>query len=210
MKGLFVKDLMILSKSWMMMALVTLVVGGCLLYFDTPVGMGTYMTVFFTMQGISTILPDKSCHWNLYQTALPISRKNAIREKYLLSLGLAVIGLAAGFLIVWIFVPDLDSNGFWINLLIGLMLSSCAVAIVIPLAIRLHPSQYFLALLCGFLPPALCLVLWIRSIDSTFIGGMARINYHLDLLGWMTAGCMLLLFLSFWLMPGLLAKTDQN
>lgn len=210
MKGLFVKDLMVLSKSWMMMVLITLAVGGCLLYFEQPVGMVTYMTVFLAMQGISSILPDKSCHWNLYQTALPISRQSAVREKYLLSFGLAVLGFAAGFLIAWIFVPDLDSNGFWINLMIALMMSSSAIAIIVPLAIRLHPSQYFLAVLCGFLLPALCLVLWIRSIDGTFTGGMVQISYHLDLLGWMTAGCVLLLVLSFWLMPRLLAKTDQN
>lgn len=214
-KGLFCKDLMVIWQTRWMLLLISLLVCSLLLYYEQPYGLISYFTLFLAMQGVTSVVSDRSAGWTLYQTSFPISRSAAIREKYLLSLGLGLAGFAFGCLMAWISHPK-GGDLMIINICMAALLGFSVMAIAIPLGLRLPNNQYFLVMIASFVLPAILIAFWANSLSAAPVAPpgnglpLIQMNYRTDLLFWMAAGCFLLWAASFLICPKILARLDQH
>lgn len=99
MKGLLIKDFLLLrayAKSLLLVLVLFLIVGTTS---GTAFVVGMVM-IQCVMLAVSTFSYDDMANWNTYMLSMPVSRKTAIREKYMLALLLSLAGvvlsLAAG------------------------------------------------------------------------------------------------------------------
>ncbi len=207
MKGLILKDLLSLYKIKVLILVIAIFGSALMIYFDLPVALFTFLSTFLAMQEISMVNPEKSCGWNLFQTALPISRKSAILEKYLMSLACGLVGFLVAALIYILCGAKFDDSCL-INILICFCFLFSVTAVALPLAIWLPLPQFFLAMLGGFLIPALVILSW--SVQITFDPVTMVLDQKIPFLAWCTVGCGILLLISLLTVPAWLSRTDQN
>ncbi len=222
MKGLLWKDFVLVWQSKWVLLLISLLVGGGLIYFqsqsvDSPTTLGfmAFFCILFSMQGISSILTDRISGWNLYQTTFPISRQQAIREKYILSWILGLIGLVLGLSLAFLynrvlFPSFIEMESWWINFYIAILIWLGSMALAIPLSLWLSKNQYFLALLASFLLPTVLIVIWNQSISIEQIGLIVTVNLSIPLLSYMAIGCGILCLISYLITPKILIHYDQR
>lgn len=90
MKGLFVKDLKLMSGQKKFVFLVFLI--ACMLMAtNSAMFVGNYLMIFCTMLVISTIGYDEFDNGNAFLFTLPISRKEYVREKYIFGFGVCMV-----------------------------------------------------------------------------------------------------------------------
>ena len=222
MKGLLWKDFMLVWQSKWVLLLISLLVGGGLIYFQgqsthspTTLGLIAFFCILFSMQGISSILTDRISGWNFYQTTFPISRKQAIREKYILSWILGLIGLIFGLSLTFLynrvlFPSFIEMDDWWINFYIAILIWLGSMALAIPLSLWLSKNQYFLALLISFLLPTVLIVIWNQNITVEEQGLKVWVNLNLPLLKTMALGCGILSLISYFFVPKVLTHYDQR
>ncbi len=207
MKGLIYKDLLSLYKTRVL--LLTIAIVGCaiMLYFDVSASLFTFLAIFLAMQEISLISPEKACGWKLFQTALPVSRKSAIYEKYFMTLAYGLAGFLIA-LVVYLISGGKFNEDFTINALICICFLCPLTAVALPLAIRLPISQFFLAMLGGFLIPALVIASW--SVQIGYDPQTMTLDMHIPYLAGCAVACVVLMIVSMIVMPIWLSRTDQN
>lgn len=97
MKGLIIKDLLSLRKSMKMIAAM-LVFYGVFAFIGHDISFVTGMsTLLFTMLTITTLAYDEASKWDRYALSLPVTRKQLVGSKYLLTLLLALAGALISF-----------------------------------------------------------------------------------------------------------------
>ncbi len=222
MKGLLWKDFLLVWQSKWVLFLISLCVSCGLIYFqnqsaDSPTTLGwiAFFCILFSMQGVSSILTDRISGWNLYQTTFPITRQQAIQEKYVLSFLLGLGGLAIGLLFTFLyncvfFPTSIDLESWRINFYIAVLIWLGSMAVAIPLSLWLSKNQYFLALLASFLLPMLLIVIWNQNISVEYRGLIVIVNLNVPLLGYMAIGCAILCVLSYLILPKVLIHYDQR
>lgn len=90
MKGLFVKDLKLMSGQKKFVFLVFLI--ACMLTAtNSAMFVGNYLMIFCSVLVISTISYDEFDNGNAFLFTLPISRKEYVREKYIFGLGVCMV-----------------------------------------------------------------------------------------------------------------------
>ena len=90
MKGLFVKDLKLMSGQKKFVFSVFLV--ACMLMAtNSAMFVGNYLMIFCSLLVISTISYDEFDNGNAFLFTLPISRKEYVREKYIFGLGVCMV-----------------------------------------------------------------------------------------------------------------------
>ena len=100
MKGLWTKDIRLISSQQKNLAVIWLVAAGILIATDQISFAITYTSVITIMTAISTISYDTFDNGNAFLFTLPFSRKEYTREKYLFSLFLGMITVIGGILLV--------------------------------------------------------------------------------------------------------------
>lgn len=104
MKGLIIKDLLNLRKSFR----ITLVMS--LLFFAYAYGMNNppYLigmaTILFAILSLTSMSYDEATKWDRYALSMPISRKNIVGGKYLLAIILAFVAVLVSFGISYILI----------------------------------------------------------------------------------------------------------
>lgn len=214
MKGLLKKDFFLVLKSWPIMLGIFVLATAIMVFLNATAGILSFTAIFFLMQGVTSIITDRMCGWNLYQTTFPVSRSKAIMEKYLFSLVCGVIGLVIGFL-TCLCVGWPDQESLLVSGLIGGILSFSAMAAGIPLLIALPKSTFAAAISASFIPGAVCIVLWNQALNrqsalAAASQGAIAFTMRTDLL-WSLLAIMAGLCLISWLvMPWLLSRKDQR
>lgn len=93
MKGLIIKDILnlrkILKTSFLMLVFFTLITYNS----KNPNFLVGIFVLILTMQFISSIAFDEQSKWNVYALTMPISRKDIVLSKYIISILLSIIGL---------------------------------------------------------------------------------------------------------------------
>ena len=100
MKGLWTKDIRLISSQQKNLAVIWLVAAGILIATDQISFAITYTSVITIMTAISTISYDTFDNGNAFLFTLPFSRKEYTREKYLFSLFWGMITVIGGILLV--------------------------------------------------------------------------------------------------------------
>jgi hypothetical protein len=100
MKGLFIKDLLNLKKS--LTTIVVLIIFYLFIGFTSgePSMLIVMISILCTMMTVTTISYDDLAKWDKYALAMPVSRRDLVLSKYILSFVLTSIGVGASTLIV--------------------------------------------------------------------------------------------------------------
>lgn len=215
MKGLMKKDFMMLKTQWIVMLGIFALISIFMIWMDASEGLISYITIYFLMQGVASIITDRMSRWNLYQTALPISRPTAIREKYILSLLCGLFGFGLSLAIVYGLGFGKDQEVVLINILLGWILSFSALGFGIPLITMLPKSAFILGIFGSLLPGGACVALWSiklneASAKAMATAGAAPFSMQTDFLWTCFAIMVLCVVLSYLIVPRLLAKMDQK
>lgn len=100
MKGLIVKDLLLIKENWkqlLVFALIFIVIG------LEGNQILTFVPVFLSLMVLlSTFSYDDYNKWNSYAVTLPNGRKNIVRAKYVASIGLSVLAILFTYLMIMI------------------------------------------------------------------------------------------------------------
>ena len=97
MKGLWTKDIRLISSQQKNLAVIWLVAAGILIATDQISFAISYTSVITIMTAISTISYDTFDNGNAFLFTLPFSRKEYTREKYLFSLFWGMITVIGGY-----------------------------------------------------------------------------------------------------------------
>lgn len=139
MKGLFVKDLKLLSEQKRLLVCVFLI--ACMLTrTNSAVFVANYLMVFCSMLAISTISYDEFDNGNAFLFTLPITKKEYVREKYIF--GVAVSAAVCFFTTLGIVgYQNMVIEGYsWkeemIASVVGIFISGCLLSFLIPLQLK--------------------------------------------------------------------------
>lgn len=151
MKGLFVKDLLIMKKQWKFFGLLALIGFIMIATNVEPMFINTYLTFVFSSFVLSTISYDDYENGFSFLFSLPVSREGYVREKYLFCLCNAAVGwsLSFAFLLLtmtvrkqpFIFGELLMTGGM--NLLVVLVFLGISIPIRIKLGAEKGKLVYF-------------------------------------------------------------------
>lgn len=223
MKGIYLKDLLQIRASWIVLAIVSISVTGILIWYDGEMGLTDFFMIFLAMQGSATIFADKMCGWYRMSTTFPITRKRLVESKYRLAVVLAAIGFVIGLALMAIVIlirtgsVSVDGEQFLINLYIGVIIVFSTMAILIPLAYLMRKNQGFIAVFASMIPAALMIFAWTQRIThsvvwdpSTGAAVSEQIDMQLGFLSGMAVFSVLLFVLSYFIMPKFIARQDQR
>lgn len=98
MKGLILKDLLNLRKNFKTIIVIVLFYAIMFSSFD-PSFLSGIITLMFTMQVITTFSYDDYAKWNMYALSLPVTKKQLVLSKYVLSFAFVLIGCILSFLL---------------------------------------------------------------------------------------------------------------
>lgn len=202
MKGLFLKDLLLLKGQYKSVLMVIC----CGIFMSFSLGgtvLISYLTIIGTMLSIGTIGYDEFDNGYSYIFALPASRKTYVREKYLLAVCAAavmtLIGIGLGSVL-----PSGSEETFGDLLLSGgamLMTASVFAALMLPVRIRYNSEQSRTIMYISYAVIIVIAVFGSRllnraGIDSSgFIASLDQVDLSLSF-GIMAAAAIVLLIIS--------------
>lgn len=138
MLGLIIKDILNLSSNKRIF--VTLLIMFTFVGFMSnglPNYLSIYLPILCLMLAFSTFSYDEYSKWDRYVLALPLSRKDIVRSRYMFSLVLLVLSflfnILFNLLIIIVFNQPLLLNSILIQPLITIMIVGVIIAIVFPL-----------------------------------------------------------------------------
>lgn len=100
MKGLWTKDIKLISSQQKSLLAIWLIAAGILITTDKISFAITYTSIVTSMIGVSTITYDAFDNGNVFLFTLPFTRKEYTMEKYLFTLFLGAIATIGGILLV--------------------------------------------------------------------------------------------------------------
>lgn len=90
MKGLFVKDCILIKKYCIFHILISIMFFIMSILGSSNIFFRFYSVVMLSIIPITISAYDEQCKWSAYEAALPISRKQVVLEKYIVELIMAV------------------------------------------------------------------------------------------------------------------------
>ncbi len=162
MKGLIIKDILNL-KNYGRSILVIIAFYGIFAYTINDAGfLGGMIVLLMTMMSISSFSYDDLAKWDKYALSLPISRKDMVMSKYLLSIIFIVLGAALSFVIVFAMSNIKNSVNLWELLLQTYSVSAVAIifiSVLMPLLYKFGVEKSRIMIMAVFAIPTLLVVL---------------------------------------------------
>lgn len=139
MKGLFVKDLKLMSGQKKFVFLVFLI--ACMLMATNgAMFVGNYLMIFCSMLVVGTISYDEFDNGNAFLFTLPISRKEYVREKYIFGLGVCMVVCFITTLVIMGYQSVVVEHYNWVEGIIssvsGIFVSGFLLSFMIPLQLK--------------------------------------------------------------------------
>ncbi len=136
MKGLLIKDILNLRKNFkatlLILALFSLYAYGA----SNPSYMISMVTLILSMMSITSMAYDDMTKWDRYALAMPISRKNIVASKYILSTSLSILSVLISFIITYFFIlprSEMATSELLLIAYIIFAISLVFVSVVLPL-----------------------------------------------------------------------------
>lgn len=151
MKGLIIKDLMIIRNQWKSLLLI-FVLGIMLTFGRNPSSAINYFTIISGTLALGTLSYDEVDNGYRYLFTLPASRKTYVREKYLFSICLVLVFLALGTaisILAQLFGPQpdqLQTSEMAASATVMLMVTVLLLAVEIPLRLKFGIEKSRIAL----------------------------------------------------------------
>ncbi len=196
MSGLIKKDLMILSMQAKMFAVIGLVYAIMGILQKNTFMMVAMVVMVVAVLPVTSMGFDEQAKWDRYALTMPVSRKQLVASKYLLTLLMAAG--AALFAIVLSVVIALINKQNPLEAVLGVLVSLPAalffVSLLLPIVIKLGVEKARIAMLAVYLVPMLIMILFfglVQKPSKEFFESLAR---FLPLIG---AGFVLLMLALF-------------
>lgn len=196
MRGLIVKDLLILKNS-LKTFLVVLIIYGCMIY------MGT-LDIFFLppflsmLMMVSTFNYDNYNKWDFYALTLPKGRKNIVRGKYITTLLVVAITMILVLIIGLCFLKRADYLESLQTSLYTFLGISFVIAILYPLIFKYGIEKariVIFALIFG-----LVLIGWIiiKFVDFSFLNNLNNLDFLVNYINYLVLIVIfIVLFISY-------------
>lgn len=157
MKGLLLKDFYIVRSSLLILAVTFLAVGVALSFLISPWALVVAIAVIFSFQASATVQVDKASQWNRFAATLPLSRRQVISSKYLLTAilgaGGILLGAAVG-LVVMAFQGQVDLGGLTPYLCLAVLLVFLPSSVILPLSFVLDEEKSIVGNVLAYLASA--------------------------------------------------------
>ncbi len=214
MKGLILKDLLVLRKIAVLYLMIELVLLAAAIF--NP-GMMTFAVLYFLilamMLPITAIAYDERAGWEKYALTMPVTRKKLVASKYLL--GLILLGISLVLMILFIifayeFLATYSVNYIEtiLRLALAVVVGCLFLSVLMPIMLKLGTEKgRIVMLLMIFIPVGAVLILSkTGALDSFALNSndvFAKIELILNniplFLLLATVACLLMLGISMWI-----------
>lgn len=185
MKGLILKDLLLVKKTLLYMLVIAGLFGGVYTSMDTNYFLAFFSSIMMVSIMLSCLSYDEFYHWDRYAASLPISRRQTVLAKFLTSYILFFVGTLFA---VWIEMAAMYLKGqpFDIELIavmsIGPATGLIGMAIVMPCSYKFGMQRARIAMLVCYGVPSVLLVLVLKMMPDV-LERMGESLAHLTLWG---------------------------
>lgn len=168
MKGLILKDLLNLRKTIRTSLIIGIAYSIFFASFDTSFIIGI-LALMFTMQALTTFSYDEFAKWDIYALSLPISRKQLVLSKYIVSFTLMISGLLLSLAITSI-LAFLHGTFDFIELISGLFGFSIVMVFMlitlIPLIYKFGIERGRIMIIGIFAIPSLIILVIVKLLNG--------------------------------------------
>lgn len=161
MKGLLIKDLLYIRQMWRVLVILFLVYVALFAVAGVKnIGSGadSIIVMLTLILTINTFAYDEKSNWDAYALSLPVGRKKAVVEKYVLVLlfsgAISLLMLAASL------APGGFTSDYGINICAGFGIALLFPAILIPLFYKFGMQNARIAIALVFIVPVFAIALW--------------------------------------------------
>lgn len=213
MKGLFIKDLMILKSRKQIFFVVTFL---AVMY--AVLGMHAFAMQFLGLLGassvVSTLSYDFMDNGGTFLFALPFTRRQYLAEKYLISIGGGVLGLLVGLLVVGFGVltgTPIDHGEFFAYVAVGVLVAVVMVSLMIPLEIKFGAEQSRTAMFAAIAGVFIAAVVIAKILPEAIVARIVVFLMHLSqtqLVAGLVGICLVLVAISVFLSDLFLKKKE--
>ena len=173
MKGLILKDFLMIKKTVLYMAVIVALFGGVYTSLDSNYFLSFFLSIMMVSITISTMSYDEFYHWDRYAASLPLSRRQIVLAKFLTCYILFLAGtLFAGWLqLAVMYLKGLPFDGEVIAVMsIGPATGLIGSAVVLPCNYKFGTQKARVAMLVCYGFPSLMLVLVLRFMPELLTG----------------------------------------
>lgn len=169
MKGLLLKDIGLLKNMKVMIA-IYFILGAIFSFTNTQFILGTcYVATFSGMLGIGTLSYDEYDNGNAYLLTLPITRKEYVLEKYILTFSCILGGVCC--ITLWVCIVSMIRQYSFENVLtefvVAVMITTLISAVILPVQLKYGAEKSKLALLIIAILVGICSAMILKNIDVT-------------------------------------------
>lgn len=171
MTGLILKDLLMLKKTLLYMAVITLVFSGVYTSMDNDYFVIGYLSILVVSIVSSSVSYDEFYHWDRYAAILPLSRRRIVGSKYLTALLLFAMGTAFGLALMGGATALRGGRLSLENLLFVFltpMVGLVGVAVMLPVCYRFGAQQGRIVIFVLYGVPSVLLVLALKLAPELF------------------------------------------
>ena len=164
MKGLIIKDFLLLGKTIKLYAIIL----GFYAVFSISTGnasfFGSMVAIFSAMLPITALAYDERAKWDRYALTMPVTRKDIVLSKYYLGAMLCVAGLIFSFVSL-VFAKDMTFEEKIFTSLFMMSLGLLYQAIVLPLMFKFGTEKGRIYMMIAFFAPAVIVMLLVKFVD---------------------------------------------
>ena len=120
--------------------------------------MITMVTLILSMMPLTSMAYDDMSKWDRYALAMPISKKDIVLSKYILSILLSLVSILVSFIITYLFILPRSDMGRSELLLVAYIIFSISlvyVSIVLPLIYKFGVEKTRIITMCVFAIPTM-------------------------------------------------------
>lgn len=174
MTGLILKDLMMMKKNALYLALVVLFFAGVYGTMSSEYFVSFFFSVMVVSILISTMSYDEFYHWDRYAAILPLSRQQIVGAKYLTALIFFAAGglytIAIDMVSLLLRGGSLSGESFLVEAL-GPLVGMIGAAVTLPCYYRFGAQRSRIAMLAFYGIPSLLLVAVLKLAPELLEGG---------------------------------------
>lgn len=200
MKSMMLKDFYNIGHNAKQMMLLIIFLAICLIPSSGAEGFIITCSILCSMMTVTTFSFDERCKWEKYALIMPVSRRDYVKEKYLLNLIFGSVGVAAGLVIgviIGLVTKKLDVVSLLGCGIVGILITLLNGSLFIPAIFRLGTENVRMIMMAAVALPVL--IVFVALKISLYF----HVEFTSQLIGTLIAaaavGILLILFFSYYL-----------
>ena len=168
MKGLLIKDFLVLKKTGRVFLMLLVLYLIMTIFMNTD--MGPLMVFICGMLSISTFAYDEQAKWDAYALTMPVSKRDLVREKYIMAIILCFIGAVSGVglsIASNLNAPFIDWKGIFIASGVALCASYLFNSLALPLLYKFGAEKSRVILLGCYAVPLIGASLVMNELEKS-------------------------------------------